>query len=84
MRAAGQRSNNSAACTARQWLRGVVIITAAGFLLSCSSPLANLPDAAKLPDRTLNNNQQQTKINEMADKAQTHPSEAIKEIENQK
>jgi len=44
MRAAGQRSYNSAACTARQWLRGVVIIIAAGFLLSCSSPLANLPE----------------------------------------
>ena len=57
MRAAGQSSYNSAACTAGHWLRGVVIIIAAGFLLSCSSPLANLPDAAKLPDRTLNNNQ---------------------------
>jgi len=84
MRAAEQRSYNSAACTARQWLRAVVIIIAASFLLSCSSSLANLPDAAKLPDRTLNNNQQQTKINEMADKAQTRPSDAIKEIENQK
>jgi len=82
--AAGQRSYNPAACTARRWLPRVVIIIATGFLLSCSSPLANLPDTAKLPERTLDNNQQQTKINQMADKAQTHSSEAIKEIENQK
>jgi hypothetical protein len=56
----------------------------AAFLASCSSQLAEPPALAKLPEKVLNKDEQQTKINEMAAKGQAHQTEAAKAIENEK
>ena len=44
-------------------------------------PLAQLPDITKLPQKVLSKDEQQGKVNEMNAKAQTHQSEAAREIE---
>jgi len=43
--------------------------------------LAQLPDVSKLPQKLLNKDEQQGKVNEMLAKGQTHQSDAAKEIE---
>jgi len=47
-------------------------------------PLANLPDVTKLPEKVLNKDQQQGKVNEMIEKGQRHQTDAEKEIEKAK
>ena len=44
-------------------------------------PLAQLPDFSKLPEKVLSKDEQQTKVNEMVEKGQTHQAEAAKKIE---
>ena len=44
-------------------------------------PLAQLPDFDKLPEKVLSKDEQQTKVNEMVEKGQTHQAEAAKKIE---
>jgi hypothetical protein len=44
-------------------------------------PLAQLPDFAKLPEKVLSKDEQQSKVNEMVEKGQTHQAEAAKKIE---
>jgi hypothetical protein len=47
-------------------------------------PLTQLPDITKLPQKVLNKDEQQGKVNEMIAKGQKHQDEAAKEIENGK
>jgi hypothetical protein len=70
--------------TAKRWVHALVLISVTAFLASCAGPLGELPEIAKLPDKMMNKDQQQAKINEMLAKGQSHQSEAAKEIENQK
>ena len=44
-------------------------------------PLAQLPDFYKLPEKVLSKDEQQTKVNQMIEKGQSHQAEAAKEIE---
>ena len=44
-------------------------------------PLAQLPDFYKLPERVLSKDEQQSKVNDMVEKGQTHRAEAAKKIE---
>ena len=44
-------------------------------------PLAQLPDFYKLPEKVLSKDEQQTKVNEMVEKSQSHQAEAAKKIE---
>ena len=44
-------------------------------------PLAQLPDFYKLPEKVLSKEEQQTKVNDMVEKSQTHQTEAAKKIE---
>jgi hypothetical protein len=53
-------------------------------LPAAQAKLAPLPELAKLPEKVLNKDEQQTKINEMAVKGQAHQTEAAKAIENEK
>ena len=46
-----------------------------------SMPLAQLPDFYKLPEKVLSKDEQQTKVNDMVEKSQTHQAEAAKKIE---
>ena len=64
----------------------LVIAMLACQLGGCSEtmPLAQLPDVTKLPEKLLNKNEQQGKVNEMIEKGQTHQSEAVKKIEQNK
>jgi hypothetical protein len=64
-----------------------VALTAACLLgagLSGCSPLAQLPDFAKLPERVLTKDEQQGKVHQMIEKAQTHQSDAAKQIERER
>ena len=47
-------------------------------------PLTQLPDVTKLPEKVLNKDEQQGKVNEMITKGQQHQTEAAKDIENGK
>jgi hypothetical protein len=47
-------------------------------------PLTQLPDVTKLPQKVLNKDEQQGKVNEMITKGQQHQTEAAKDIENGK
>jgi hypothetical protein len=66
----------------------LALVAVAATLLGsgCSEtlPLAQLPDVTKLPQKVLNKDEQQDKVNEMIAKAQKHQNEAAKEIENGK
>jgi hypothetical protein len=84
MEATAVRSCKLVARTANRWVRALVLFSVTGLLSGCSNPLGTMPDLANLPDKMLNKDQQQTKINEMAAKGQAHQSEAAKDIENQK
>jgi hypothetical protein len=83
MKAAEQSSNHLIArARTRRW-RILLIIAGMSLLPNCSAALNSiLPQIDKLPDKTLNKDQQQVKINEMATRAQTQPSEAAREIES--
>jgi hypothetical protein len=60
----------------------VALVTLAA-LEGCSEalPLAQLPDFYKLPEKVLSKDEQQTKVNDMVEKGQTHQAEAAKKIE---
>jgi hypothetical protein len=55
-------------------------------LVGCSSlsPLAQLPPLEKLPEQVLSTDAQHSKINDMIAQAQTHQSDAAKQIESAK
>ena len=58
---------------------------AAGLVGGCGSmPFSQLPDVAKLPEKVLSKDEQQSKMNEMIAKGQSHQSDAAKEIEKGK
>jgi len=60
-------------------LAALVAVLATG----CSEtlPLAQLPDATKVPQRVLSKDEQQGKVTGMIEKGQRHQTEAAKEIE---
>jgi hypothetical protein len=60
-----------------------VALVASAALAGCAEtmPLAQLPDFYKLPERVLSKDEQQTKVNDMVEKGQTHQAEAAKKIE---
>ena len=60
-----------------------VALIGLGALGGCSEtlPLAQLPDFYKLPEKVLSKDEQQTKVNEMVEKSQSHQAEAAKKIE---
>ena len=43
--------------------------------------VSQLPDFYKLPEKVLSKDEQQTKVNDMVEKSQTHQAEAAKKIE---
>jgi type IV pilus biogenesis protein CpaD/CtpE len=70
--------------TASRLMGGLALAAfVAAALGGCSETmsLAQLPDVTKLPQKLLNKDEQQGKVNEMIAKGQTHQSEAAKEIE---
>jgi outer membrane biogenesis lipoprotein LolB len=84
MKAEAHRPNDLMALSPKRRVRTLVLIGAIALLASCSSQLAQLPELAKLPEKVLNKDEQQTKINEMTAKGQAHQTEAAKAIENEK
>jgi hypothetical protein len=84
MKTAAVSSCNLAVHIAKRCVRVVFFFGMTVLLISCSTPLAQLPDLAYLPDKTLNSDQQQIKISEMAAKGQAHQSETAKAIESEK
>jgi hypothetical protein len=58
-------------------------VAAAG-LGGCSEtlPLTQLPDVTRLPQKVLNKDEQQGKVNDMIAKSQSHQTEAAKKIES--
>ena len=62
----------------------LVAVTLLGSGCSETLPLVQLPDVTKLPQKVLNKDEQQGKVNEMIAKGQQHQTEAAKEIENGK
>jgi hypothetical protein len=71
-----------------RWRSVLALVAVAATLLGsgCSEtlPLTQLPDVTKLPQKVLNKDEQQGKVNEMIAKGQQHQTEAAKEIENGK
>ncbi len=71
-----------------RWMSALALVAVAATLLGsgCSEtlPLTQLPDVTKLPQKVLNKDEQQGKVNEMIAKGQKHQNEAAKEIENGK
>ena len=71
-----------------RWMSALALVAVAATLLAsgCSEslPLTQLPDVTKLPQKVLNKDEQQGKVNEMIAKGQSHQTEAAKEIENGK
>ena len=71
-----------------RWRSALALLAAAATLFGggCSEtlPLTQLPDVTKLPQKVLNKDEQQGKVNEMIAKGQQHQTEAAKEIENGK
>ena len=71
-----------------RWRSALALVAVAATLLGsgCSEtlPLAQLPDVTKLPQKVLNKDEQQGKVNEMIAKGQKHQTETAKEIENGK
>jgi hypothetical protein len=70
--------------TLRGWM--VAVLVAAGLAGGCSEtlPLANLPGLAKLPGKVMTQEEQEKAMNQMSEKGQTQPAEAVKEIEKSK
>jgi hypothetical protein len=69
---------------AARWTYALALLTlGAALLCGCSEtmPLAQLPDAAKVPERVLSKAEQQGKVQQMIEKGRTHRSEATREIE---
>jgi len=65
-----------------QW---AALITAACLAAGCSSQsYQQLPDVVKLPEKLLNKDEQQAKINDMAARQQARETQAVKEIEETK
>ena len=62
------------------------VMIAAGLAGGCSEtlPLANLPGLAKLPGKVMSQEEQEKAMNQMSEKGQTQPAEAVKEIEKSK
>jgi len=58
----------------------------AGAVGGCAetTPLAQLPDSAKLPQKVLTKDEQQRTMKEMIERGQTHQTEAAKQIEKGK
>ena len=69
---------------AARWTYVLAPLALAAVLLGGCSPLAQLPDFAKLPEKVLSKDEQQGKVNEMIERGQKHQSEAAKEIEQGK
>jgi hypothetical protein len=71
---------------ASRWLCVLGLFGATALLGGCSEAMsvAQLPDFAKLPEKVLSKDEQQGKVKEMAEKAQTHQTEAAKQIEGGK
>jgi hypothetical protein len=71
-----------------RWWSALALLAVAATLFGggCSEtlPLTQLPDVTKLPQKVLNKDEQQGKVNEMIAKGQQHQTEAAKEIENGK
>lgn len=70
--------------TRRKVIRAIAI---AGLLAAPAggcAPLSQLPDFVKLPERVLNKDEQQGKVNQMVEKGQNHQAEAAKQIEQGK
>jgi hypothetical protein len=68
-------------------MRGFLALAlAASLLTGCSEtmPLTQLPDITKLPEKLLSKDEQQSKVNEMIERAQKHQTEAAREIEKSK
>jgi hypothetical protein len=70
---------------AARWLAFTMLV-ANSLLVGCSSlsPLAQLPPLEKLPEQVLSTDAQHSKINDMIAQAQTHQSDAEKQIESAK
>ena len=62
------------------------VMIAAGLAGGCSEtlPLANLPGLAKIPGKGMSPEEQEKAMNQMSEKGQTQPAEAVKEIEKSK
>ncbi len=62
------------------------VMMAVGLAGGCSEtlPLANLPGLAKLPGKVMSQEEQEKAMNQMSEKGQTQPAEAVHEIENSK
>jgi cytochrome c-type biogenesis protein CcmE len=60
-----------------------VVLIGLAALAGCAEtmPLAQLPDFYKLPEKVLSKDEQQTKVNGMVEKSQSHQAEAAKKIE---
>ena len=71
-----------------RWMSALALVAVAAALMGsgCSEtlPFTQLPDVSKLPQKVLNKDEQQGKVNEMIAKGQSHQNEAAKEIENGK
>jgi hypothetical protein len=71
-----------------RWMSALALVAVAATLVAsgCSEtlPLNQMPDVTKLPEKVLNKDEQQGKVNEMIAKGQKHQSDAAKEIENGK
>jgi len=71
-----------------RWRSALALVAVAATLSGggCSEtlPLTQLPDVTKLPQKVLNKDEQQGKVNEMITKGQQHQTEAAKDIENGK
>jgi hypothetical protein len=66
-----------------RWIYTLALIGMAAHLAGCSDalPLSQLPDLAKLPEKVLNRDEQNGKVNEMIEKRDRHEAEAAREIE---
>jgi hypothetical protein len=82
MKATATSSRNSALHMANLCVRTLVFASVTA-LLGCSTPFPQLPDITALPDKLLNN-QQQNRMGELAAKGQEHQSNTAKAIENEK
>jgi hypothetical protein len=66
------------------WTLFVVIVASLAGGCSETLPLANLPGLAKLPGKVMSQDEQEKAMNQMSEKGQTQPAEAVKEIETSK
>lgn len=86
-RSSGGANEGVGNVTANRLIVGLALtalVTAAVGGCSETMSLTQLPDVTKLPQKLLNKDEQQGKVNEMIAKGQTHQTEAAKEIEKGK